>query len=116
DDRNTENRAKGKKEPNHVFKFLTNARGEIVSDSRVSQFRSTSRSYWNGLKNTKNAPRTWKNKNTTAIQDDYYLHMRQKFPEFTLADGDWKLELFAIPTYPQWYRSRKAEIEAEDGV
>ncbi len=116
DNSGAQNRDKAKKEPTHNFHFLTNARGDVVSDSRISQFRSTSRSYWNGLKMNKNAPRTWKNKNTTAIQDGYYEHMKMKYPEFTLADGDWKIELFAILTYPQWYRTRKAEIEREDAA
>ncbi|KAI0682954.1 hypothetical protein C8T65DRAFT_702898 [Cerioporus squamosus] len=114
DDTDAALRAKGKKEPTHNFKFLTNAWGEVVSDSRVSEFRGTSRSYWNGLKKTKSAPRSWKNNNTTTIQDRYYRHMKEKYPEFLLADGNWKIELFAILTYPQWYRTRKAEIDGQD--
>lgn len=57
---------------------------------------------------------TWQNKNTAEVQDAFYRQMKDKFSEFTLADGDWKIELFATLNYPSYVRSRKAEFSRQD--
>ncbi|KAI0719051.1 hypothetical protein C8T65DRAFT_736753 [Cerioporus squamosus] len=114
-DSDTEGRSSGRlKQPMHGLNYITDESGIIVSDARMAEMRGYSRGCWNDFLRVGHAPRTWKNKNSAAIQDIYYSKMKDKFREFRLADGDWKIELFAVANDPSNVRNRKAEFDRQE--
>ncbi|KAI0714309.1 hypothetical protein C8T65DRAFT_694857 [Cerioporus squamosus] len=96
--------------PSHGLHWLTDVHGKVVSDTRMGQFRNGGRAYWNKLVDQGRAPLTWMRGNNSDIQQDFYRHMKKKFPEFNLADDDWKIELWAILTYPGYVANRKQKF------
>ncbi|KAG6895852.1 hypothetical protein C0992_012054 [Termitomyces sp. T32_za158] len=96
----------------HIDKlgFLTDSDGAPLSKTRSKRISGVAKMNWNEMKQHSMHPSSWKKK-TSKAQEFFKHQMMTEFPEFRLADNDWKLEQFAIVRYPDWIASlRKEEV------
>ncbi|KAG6884659.1 hypothetical protein C0992_005942, partial [Termitomyces sp. T32_za158] len=97
-------RQKKSNKPIDKLGFLTDAGGNGVDKYRVGQMTERAKTLWNGFAEKSLQPSTWKKK-TYSVRGYFNDHMMADFPEFSLADGYWKLERFATLRYPDWTKA-----------
>lgn len=84
--------------------FITDEKGVQMSKQRHRELWEDAKIAWNSLYYRRLDPTTWSKKHTTAA-DYFYNTILQKYPEFRLCDGNWKLQMWATKRYSDWTKN-----------
>jgi hypothetical protein len=83
---------------------ITDEKGVQISKQRLKELWEDAKIAWNSLYYRRLDPSTWSKKHTTAA-DYFYNTILQKYPEFRLCDGNWKLQMWATKRYADWTKN-----------
>ena len=84
--------------------FMTDEKGVELSKQRHKELWEDAKMAWNSLYYRRLDPTTWSKKHTAAA-DYFYNTILQKYPEFRLCDGNWKLQMWATRRYSDWTKN-----------
>jgi hypothetical protein len=108
-------RGRAAKGVNVTLRFVELEDGTIISGDRASEMRRFARTIWCFFEKEGTAPATW-GAADVETRKKYCHEMRQRFPELSLCDLDWKAEQIATDNYPSWHAGKgKKKIKEEEG-
>ena len=83
---------------------ITDEEGVQMSKQRHRELWEDAKIAWNSLYYRRLDPTTWSKKHTVAA-NYFYNTILQKYPEFRLCDGNWKLQMWATKRYSDWTKN-----------
>ena len=83
---------------------ITDEKGAQMSKQRHKELWEDAKIAWNSLYYRRLDPTTWSKKHTAAA-NYFYNTILQKYPEFRLCDGNWKLQMWATKRYSDWTKN-----------
>lgn len=83
---------------------ITDEKGVQMSKQRHRELWEDAKIAWNSLYYRRLDPTTWSKKHTAAA-NYFYNTILQKYPEFRLCDGNWKLQMWATKRYSDWTKN-----------
>ncbi|KAG6806706.1 hypothetical protein H0H92_010306, partial [Tricholoma furcatifolium] len=86
---------------NEKHLYLESSDGKPVDQYRLRRFGDKARQLFESLRRYNMAPEKWKSLDNEAY-DYFKIEMLNKFQEFRLCDGNWKLDTWAAKTYASW--------------
>ena len=84
--------------------FITDEKCLQMSKQRHKELWEDAKIAWNSLYYRRLDPTNWSKKHTTAA-DYFYNTILQKYPEFRLCEGNWKLQMWATRRYSDWTKN-----------
>ena len=86
---------------NLKLRCLEDQYGVVVNSTHLREMCFVARTIWNRFKSDGNAPETWSSVDE-SLAAEYHHEMCLRFQEFALCDHNWKSQLLATETYPNW--------------